>query len=904
MSLHNKRKLDNEIENEVNHKNNSNRTIDDAPKIPNIMKMSYEDRINYIKTFENPYGWPLEYLDIYKREKINCNPKGFDFTARIDGIKLFIGLDDQIPGKEQVKQMKNINCIKSRNNNIIDLDSISFNQIAINFLSESGIEYVNNFDEYFKKITKLNETYMRKKIELKNKYNILENNDNDDDDFYIKDKKLRLEYNNELSDLNSEFTDFIKPKYDEIFKRQPNKYQIIVHIIKKCLGEYAKYVCIAGGFSYSKYLYETYGQTPNFSDIDLFIHSCDEETANEIIPLLKSITKKEIFKNDNVFMSLFDSSKEFTEDEHLICFDGSCKSIQIIKRLYTCPAQVILGFDVDNCCILTTLDGETYATERCCYAIRNAYNVVNFDRMSPSYEFRIAKYNQRFMGIWIPFMEHFKENAVFDANKLDKTKMSSVLIASLIKKGNLGTYSKIIEDKKDLEFSDYSGKLGTMELYIGDFEDFKKLNPGEQIINTFHRIVLEDPIQWYPIRDKDVYDKISINDKNNKIYFEVKEELYISPVSAMNIIKTCKKYKKNSLRSLLSARLMIKYIDKLLPGSFISNNIVVCALNGNSGYFIDIYNNQIKTNEQKKFILYNITKYKILLTVRNTLINFIPEIINIDPLLLGIVEFSDMIPKLSKFNYKLKAEGISEEENFNRFLLFDNVTPASIFAFKSKSTGFYPSADLITLIDRIIQMPDFISKILKFKIESFIKLKTDDPIYLLKSKIKDIINYNYHNYSEFYSYFFSEDIKNEINIKYIKLIKIKKEEDLSDEESLQFFNDNLFISCKIIKEEKILDRLNLIYYWKLIIDGDINALRFYCFYYFFNIINSNINVDFESCENDNFIPDGTCTFYNNGKYYSTEYDLNLMKLGINDIQIENNSVIVLNSPAYEQYINC
>lgn len=959
------------------------RTINDAPHIPNIMMMSQEDRINFIRSFPNPYGWPAEYLDIYTRERINCNPTGFDFLARIDGVKVFTGLDDQIPGKEQVKQMRNINCIKSRNNDMIDLENISFGTEVIDFLKNSGINYIGDFDEYMdyrserdteyqKRLGKIRAKYM--KIQRKmdkdlasflkssvqpnysqdmetvgmplspqmdvthsfthiesgqieetgdNEENMeneeMENEEVEEEDFYISDRKLRRAYRNEISDLNYDFTISIKPDYDEYIRihPQPNKYQIIIAIIKECLGEYAKYVCIAGGFSYSKYLYETYGQSTNFADIDLFIHSCDEVTANKIIPLLSKITRRGVLKNENVFMSMFESSLEYGEN-FLICFDGQTKSIQIIKRLYTCPSQVILGFDVDNCCILTTLDGETYATERCCYAIRNGYNVVNFDRMSPSYEWRLEKYNQRCMGIWIPFIEHFKANAVFDADRLDKTKMSSVIIASLIKNGKVGKYDK--NSIKEKEVSDYYGKVGSTTEYDSSiFEEFKILNPGEQIINTFHRIVLEDPIQWYPVRGKDIYDEIIINNKATECH-EIKEELSINHVSAMNIIRVNRCRNKNSLRSMISARLMIKYIDSLLPDSFISGHIVMCALNGNSGFKINLYSERIQTIEQQKLILYHVTKYRYLLACRNAMASIVTEIGDVDPLLLGTIEFSSGENVTNEFNYGMRPEGISDEENFRRFCLFSSDYPRiEILGYINnyyaqtkyiKCSSFYPSDGVITLIDKLISTPDCATNVLKIDVER----DSADKIFLDRTSFHYLCVFD--RFIEWYSHFFSNEMKAEIEANYHQILEYKR---LDDEESF-VRNLNLIrigkssynretgknesskirFDLKESEDREILSRLKFMYYWKLLINGDLNALRSYCLKYFFDHIPSNVTIDFKHTLSGDFVKDDI--FYNNGKYYGSEYDLHLMRIGTSHDEINHHEVKILKGPAWEQFI--
>lgn len=54
---------------------------------------------------------------------------------------------------------------------------------------------------------------------------------------------------------------------------------IIVDIISSFLGEYKDFVCFAGGFALSYNFFKNYGIKFQYSDIDIFIHSCDEIIA-------------------------------------------------------------------------------------------------------------------------------------------------------------------------------------------------------------------------------------------------------------------------------------------------------------------------------------------------------------------------------------------------------------------------------------------------------------------------------------------------------------------------------------------------------------------------------------------------------------------------------------------------
>lgn len=91
---------------------------------------------------------------------------------------------------------------------------------------------------------------------------------------------------------------------------------------------------------------------------------------------------------------------ECTRTTNAITFKNRNSEIQIILRLYQTPSEVLHGFDVDSCCL--GFDGnDVWMTQRACFAIKNGYNTVNFNRLSPSYELRLAKYGCRGMAIKI-----------------------------------------------------------------------------------------------------------------------------------------------------------------------------------------------------------------------------------------------------------------------------------------------------------------------------------------------------------------------------------------------------------------------------------------------------------------------------------------------------------------------
>ena len=82
-------------------------------------------------------------------------------------------------------------------------------------------------------------------------------------------------------------------------------------------------------------------------------------------------------------------------------------TIQIALRLYESPAEVLLGFDCDCCCV--GYDGErVWALPRAVRAIRYGTNILNPLHAWPSkasYEFRLVKYALRGYSISVPAFE-------------------------------------------------------------------------------------------------------------------------------------------------------------------------------------------------------------------------------------------------------------------------------------------------------------------------------------------------------------------------------------------------------------------------------------------------------------------------------------------------------------------
>jgi hypothetical protein len=77
-------------------------------------------------------------------------------------------------------------------------------------------------------------------------------------------------------------------------------------------------------------------------------------------------------------------------------------SVQIVLRLYSSPAEVLAGFDVDAPCC--AYDGDrVWASPRAIVSMMRQSNTVDMTRRSPSYEVRLAKYSSsRGFEVYIP----------------------------------------------------------------------------------------------------------------------------------------------------------------------------------------------------------------------------------------------------------------------------------------------------------------------------------------------------------------------------------------------------------------------------------------------------------------------------------------------------------------------
>eukprot|EP00761_Pharyngomonas_kirbyi_P000541 gb/GECH01000541.1/.p1 GENE.gb/GECH01000541.1/~~gb/GECH01000541.1/.p1 ORF type:complete len:579 (+),score=148.37 gb/GECH01000541.1/:1-1737(+) len=128
------------------------------------------------------------------------------------------------------------------------------------------------------------------------------------------------------------------------------------------------------------------------SDIDLFIYGLNEEEANQKI---KEIYNAVCDENPNDVLVV--------RTKHAVSFVSKdpFRHIQVILRLYKSPAEVLMGFDIDSCAI--GYDGEkVWTLPRGQRSLNLRWNLLDKDRRSLTYEYRLVKYAKRGFAVAIP----------------------------------------------------------------------------------------------------------------------------------------------------------------------------------------------------------------------------------------------------------------------------------------------------------------------------------------------------------------------------------------------------------------------------------------------------------------------------------------------------------------------
>ena len=130
----------------------------------------------------------------------------------------------------------------------------------------------------------------------------------------------------------------------------------------------------------------------NFGDIDIFLYGLtDRQATKKIFEIYESI--KNVIPKDILCVR---GPRAIT-----FVMGNPYRHIQIILRNFKTLPEILLSFDVDSCAF--GYDGEkVWCSDRSCYAITRATNIVNITKKSPSYEYRLTKYGKRGYAVYIP----------------------------------------------------------------------------------------------------------------------------------------------------------------------------------------------------------------------------------------------------------------------------------------------------------------------------------------------------------------------------------------------------------------------------------------------------------------------------------------------------------------------
>lgn len=128
------------------------------------------------------------------------------------------------------------------------------------------------------------------------------------------------------------------------------------------------------------------------ADIDIFLYGLNEEEATaKLLRIWNAVTEA-----SPVPVTAFRTKNTIT-----LVSRWPYKHVQIILRLYSSPAEVLLGFDVD-CCAVGYDGTNVWASPRAVRAIASRCNRIDMSRRSPSYEVRLAKYADRGFEVVVP----------------------------------------------------------------------------------------------------------------------------------------------------------------------------------------------------------------------------------------------------------------------------------------------------------------------------------------------------------------------------------------------------------------------------------------------------------------------------------------------------------------------
>jgi hypothetical protein len=185
---------------------------------------------------------------------------------------------------------------------------------------------------------------------------------------------------------------------------------------------------------YPRNLHQSFFKRSRFHkshDIDLFIYGLDAQQAIAKIQSIHAAILETCVTPPLVIIN-----------GHAVTFyrEFPLRSIQVVSRLYKSPSEILLGFDIDSCCV--GYDGtQVWVAPRTIRALNTRCNVVDMSRRSLSYETRLFKYARRNFAVVVPDIVR---------NEIDPQLFDSI---NLVKSYDMKGLAKLI--MHEMTFRDY-----------------------------------------------------------------------------------------------------------------------------------------------------------------------------------------------------------------------------------------------------------------------------------------------------------------------------------------------------------------------------------------------------------------------------------------------------------------
>jgi hypothetical protein len=262
------------------------------------------------------------------------------------------------------------------------------------------------------------------------------------------------------------------------------------------------------------------------NDVDIFVYDLDRDQAKlKIDHVISSIKQKatdmnydtRVYMNSNVInIYVFDNKKLL--------------QIQIILRLYDTLAHVLIGFDVDCCCV--AYNGKNIlVTDRGLHALKYRVNTANLKRRSPSYENRLIKYSFRGFDV----MTDFKYEQIY--NKMffmapENHGFTRLLEQELINNGQL----KNIIFNNTLRFRQTASYTENHSFYVKENLEIKNIRNTESCITKHNANIENETLKFREYNIKNIeFMEINVMEQFTGSFHPITDEKWANPASIDDI---------------------------------------------------------------------------------------------------------------------------------------------------------------------------------------------------------------------------------------------------------------------------------------------------------------------------------------------------------------------------------